>query len=248
MLLSLVFAVGVCGLSIVFHMEKASAFEVTGISINDALAALSTGECSCVEMIQSHLDRIAAYDQDTAGPFLNSILAVASHDKLMQKAKSYDQFFQTTGKLVGSMHCMPIVAKDCYDHPEFPTTVASVVLKSCFPKYTSPVVAKLEAEGAILIAKTNLPDFTVGNASYMSSISTLGGTTKNAYVANRSPYGSSGGTGAAIAASLGIIGLAADTQGSIQLPSAAEGMVGIRPTQGLVSADNEFPLVMATRL
>jgi len=219
------------------------AFEVTGATIKGAITSLSNGEISCVDLIQGHLDRIEAYDK--AGPYLNSIISIAPLEALFEKAKSYDKIYHTTGKLYGSMHCIPIVAKDCYDHPQFPTTVASVVLKSCYPKYTSPVIANLEAEGAIIIAKTNLPDFTVGNSTFMSSISTLLGATKNAYVEERSPYGSSGGTGAAIAASLGMIGLAADTQGSIQLPSAAEGMVGIRPTQGLVSAENEFPLVMA---
>lgn len=89
-----------------------------------------------------------------------------------------------------------------------------------------------------MLAKTNLPDFTVGNSTFMSSTSTVIGATKNAYVASRSPYGSSGGTGASIAASLGLVGLGADTQGSIQLPASCEGMIGmyLRIVSGVHSA------------
>eukprot|EP00164_Ancoracysta_twista_P007144 GFYU01010095.1.p1 GENE.GFYU01010095.1~~GFYU01010095.1.p1 ORF type:complete len:407 (-),score=116.87 GFYU01010095.1:41-1240(-) len=90
-----------------------------------------------------------------------------------------------------------------------------------------------------------MPDFTIGSgkSGYPDSTSTIAGACKNAYNAERSPYGSSGGTGAAVAASFGVIGMAEDTQGSIQMPAAAEGMIGVRPTQGLVSSAGMFPLV-----
>jgi Asp-tRNA(Asn)/Glu-tRNA(Gln) amidotransferase A subunit family amidase len=218
-------------------------------SIHEAILSFQNREVSCVDFISSYLKRIEDLDRNGSRPLTAIISVNTSRDfeKAIARARAIDEQHLETGQLVGKLHCIPIVAKDSYSHADFPTTGGSALLRDCFPTDTDQVLRQLESQGAVLLGKANMPDFTVGDSStgVVQSNSTIRGPTVNAYAPLRSPYGSSGGTGAAIAAGLAVIGLGADTQGSIQMPSACEGLVGVRPTQGLVSAVGDIPLVSA---
>ena len=142
------------------------------------------------------------------------------------------------GKVRGPVHGIPIVLKDNYDTKDMITSAGSIALASHQPKTDAFVVAKLREAGAIIIGKTNLHEL----ASGITTISSLGGQTLNPYDLSRCPGGSSGGTGAAVAASFAPIGWGTDTCGSIRIPSAYASLFGLRPTQGLFSRDGIVPL------
>jgi Asp-tRNA(Asn)/Glu-tRNA(Gln) amidotransferase A subunit family amidase len=142
------------------------------------------------------------------------------------------------GHVRGPMHGIPIVLKDNYDTKDMITTAGSIALAANQPKSDAFVVAKLREAGAIIIGKTNLHEL----ASGITSISSIGGQTLNPYDITRCPGGSSGGTGAAVAASFAPIGWGTDTCGSIRIPSAYASLFGLRPTQGLYSRDGIVPL------
>ena len=209
-------------------------------SVNATLTNYTSGEFSCVQLMNGYDRRIKSYDVIDTGSHLNSITNV--HPLLSDRATQLDEYYNDNDALVGKLHCIPIVVKDTYGHLDFPITAGSAALSDCFPAYFSPVIHALQSEGAIIIAKTNLPDFTVGDDVNPGSNSSLIGATSHAYTPTRSPYGSSGGTAVAVSAGLAVAGLGADTNGGIILPAAANGMVGLRPTQGLVSSDGCVPM------
>jgi amidase len=136
------------------------------------------------------------------------------------------------------LHGIPIVVKDNFDTGDMPTTSGSVALRDLQPPDDAEQVRRLREAGAIVLAKTNMHEF----AMNIYTISSLGGQTRNPYDQTRHPGGSSGGTGAAVAASYAPIGLGSDTCGSIRIPAAHNNLVGLRPTMGLSSRDGIAPL------
>lgn len=140
----------------------------------------------------------------------------------------------------GALHCVPVVVKDNIDVAGLPTTGGVQALAGSTPGQHAPIVARLRDAGAVILGKTNMPDFALDGINTLSSV---GGQTLNPYDLRSTVYGSSGGTAAAIAASLGVVGLGTDTFGSLVHPGSAAGVVAIRPTQGLLPGDGILPLM-----
>ena len=208
-------------------------FEVAEASIPELQEALSSGRVTSVQLVDAYLDRIAAYD--LAGPRLNAIVRV--HPEARRQAERLDAE-RAAGQVRGQLHGIPILLKDNYDTFDMPTTGSTLALAGSVPPDDAFQVRKLREAGAIILAKTNLHELAAG----ITSISSLGGQTRNPYDPARNPGGSSGGTGAAVAASFGAVGWGSDTCGSIRIPSSVHNLVGLRPTKGLSSIDGIVPL------
>src|SRR5688572_10406164 len=136
------------------------------------------------------------------------------------------------------LDCIPVILKDNYDTADMPTTGGSITLAESVPLRDAFVVRKLREAGAVILGKANLTELARGG----TTVSSLGGQTRNPYDLTRTPGGSSGGTGAAIAASFAVLGTGSDTGQSIRSPASAQALVGIRPTRGLVSRSGIIPV------
>lgn len=209
--------------------------EATVDSINDAF---DSGELTSEALTQLYLDRINAYDNN--GPNINSIITTNSN--ALEIAAQLDQERQLSGPR-SPLHGIPVILKDNYDTFDMPTTGGSITLEGSIPLDDAFTVKQLRDSGAVIFAKANLSEFASGGGR--QGYSSLGGRTLNPYKLNRSPAGSSGGTGAAIAANFGVVGTGSDTGGSIRGPSAVNSLVGIKPTLGLVSRDGIIPLALS---
>ena len=210
-----------------------SSFEVTEASISDLQKAMTDGRVTSAQLVDAYLARIRAYDH--SGPALNTIIRL--NPKARADAAALDAE-RKAGKVRGPLHGVPIVLKDNYDTKDMITTAGSLALAAHHPQKDAFVVQKLRDAGAVIVGKTNLHEL----ASGITSISSIGGQTLNPYDPARCPGGSSGGTGAAVAASFAAIGWGTDTCGSIRIPSAFASLVGLRPTEGLFSRDGIVPL------
>ena len=196
-------------------------------------AAFVSGQLTCVQLVQAYLARIEAYDDE--GPALNAILTV--NPKALETAAEMDRLYAARSP-AAPLHCIPVILKDNYDTADMPTTGGSVTLARSFPIDDAFVVKQLREAGALMIAKANLTELARGG----TTVSALGGQTRNPYELTRTPGGSSGGTGAAIAANFAVLGTGTDTGQSIRSPASAQSLVGIRPTRGLVSRDGIIPV------
>jgi amidase len=212
---------------------SAQSFQVTETSIADIHQAFHDGTLTCHELADQYLKRIQAYDQ--AGPKINAMLYV--NPRVLQQADAMDQEIKRTGKMK-SLECIPIVLKDNFDTVDMPTTAGSLMLKGAQPDKDAFAVKKLREAGALILGKTNLQEFASGGIS----VSSLGGQVKNPYDLTRTPGGSSGGTGAAVAANFAAAGTGSDTGGSIRSPASANNLVGLRPSMGLISRDGIVPV------
>lgn len=211
----------------------AAAFEVWEASIPELQAALESGAATSVDLVDAYIARIAAYDR--AGPTLNAIIRL--HPGAREQARRLDAE-RASGRVRGPLHGIPILLKDNYDTFDMSTAGSTVALAGWTPPDDAFQVGKLREAGAIILAKTNMHELAAG----ITSISSLGGQTRNPYDPARNPGGSSGGTGAAVAASFGAVGWGSDTCGSIRIPSSVHNLVGLRPTKGLSSIDGLIPL------
>lgn len=210
-----------------------SNFDVYESSIREIQNALEQNQISSVQLVQQYLDRIQAYDKD--GPRLNSIVRI--NPAALIEAQALDSERLRTGPR-GPLHGVPIVVKDNYNTDFMPTTGGSVALANFIPNENAAQVDKLKQAGAIILAKTNLHEYAYG----ITSIGSLQGQTRNPYDPRRVPGGSSGGTGAAVAASFAAAGFGSDTCGSIRIPSAFNNLIGLRPSKGLSSIYGILPL------
>lgn len=204
-------------------------------------AAMGQGDVSCRDVVQGYLDRIAAYDAEPsaahpASPALRSVIAVNA--AALARADELDRMFFGHGTMAGPMHCVPVLAKDNFDTADMKTTAGSLALANNQPPDDAYVIRKVREAGAIIIGKANMDEFAFG----FTGSSSVGGKTRNAYIPDNSAGGSSSGTGTSIAANLAMIGLGTDTGGSVRVPSAVEGLYGLRPTLRLVSQDGIVPL------
>ncbi|MFI0404929.1 amidase [Actinomadura sp. 3N508] len=197
---------------------------------------LASGRVTSVQMVKAYQARIDAYERAYADqPGVNAVIrrdptAVADAARLDAERRK--------GRVRGPLHGIPLLIKDNYDTADLPTTNGSLALRHWRTADDAEQVARLRAAGAIVVAKTNLHEF----ASGVETISSLGGQTRNPYDQARNPGGSSGGTGAGVAAGFGAAGLGSDTCGSIRSPAAHNSLVGLRPSQGLSSRDGIAPL------
>ena len=215
-------------------MPPAAPFAIEEESIASLHDAILSGRTTCVAIVEAYLARIAAYDKD--GPALAAILAV--NPQARETAARLDAHFARTGELAGPLHGIPVAVKDNYNTTDMPTTGGNVLFKDVVPPTESTVTQRLRKAGAIMLAKTNMHEFAVSGIT----ISSLGGQTKNPYDLTRTPGGSSGGTGAAIAANFATVGLGTDTMNSIRSPASANSLIGFRPTRGLVSRAGIIPV------
>lgn len=209
--------------------------DLDAATIADVNAALSKGTLTSERLVQMFLARIDAYDRK--GPNLHAVLTI--NPKALEIARAMDAERKTKGPR-SPLHGIPIVIKDNIDTADMPTTGGSVMLEGLVPPDDAFVVKKLRAAGAIIIAKTNLSEFASG-----ATHSSLGGQILNPHDLLRSPSGSSGGTGASLAAAYAMAGLGTDTGGSVRGPSAANGIAGLKTTMGLVSRDGVIPLALS---
>jgi len=206
---------------------------VTELSIAELGESLAAGQVTSVDLVQAYLERISAYDQ--SGPGLNSIVRI--NPNALRRAQQLD-VERAQGRLRGPLHGIPIVVKDNYNTTFMPTTGGSVALADFLPTENATQVDLLRTAGVIVLAKTNLHEFAYG----ITSIGSLLGQTRNPYDWRRVPGGSSGGTGAAVAASFAAAGLGSDTCGSIRIPAAFNNLFGLRPSKGLSSIHGVMPL------
>lgn len=191
------------------------------------------------EVVSAYLLRIA--DIDKSGPALNSIIII--NPDAMQIAGELDRKF-AEGKITGPMFGVPVILKDNIStRDKMPNTAGATVLRNSFPVSDSPVAQKLREAGAVIIAKSNLSEW--ANFRGMPSTSGwsgIGGQTKNPYVIDRNPCGSSAGSGVAVSANLCMLAIGTETDGSIVCPSNNNGIVGLKPTVGLISRSGIIPI------
>lgn len=200
-------------------------------TIADLSERLASGNTTAAAIAQLYLDRIAAVDD--AGPMLNAVIAV--NPGALQAAEAAPK---------GPLHGIPILIKDNIETlDDMPTTGGSLALKDYRAGRDAPVIARLRAAGAVIIGKANLSEWANFRSNYSSSgWSGVGGQTKNPHVLNRNPCGSSSGSGAAVAAGLAPVAVGTETNGSIVCPATTNGVVGIKPTVGLVSRTGIIPI------
>jgi Asp-tRNA(Asn)/Glu-tRNA(Gln) amidotransferase A subunit family amidase len=211
----------------------ASTFEVYEKSITELQDAMRSGRVTSRQLVEAYLARIRAYDKQ--GPAINAFIALNPH--ALADADALDAERRSRGPR-GPLHGIPIAVKDNYVTSDMPTTAGSKALEGFEARRDAFMVKKLRDAGAVIVGKTNLHELAYG----ITSISSMGGQTKNPYALNRNPGGSSGGTGAAVAASFAAAGMGTDTCGSIRNPSASNNLVGLRGTLGLSSRDGIVPL------
>lgn len=213
-----------------------SHFDPTEKSITELQDAMSAGRTSSAALTNAYLARIAAYDHD--GPAINAMIRLNPRARADAAALDAER---KNGHVRGPLHGIPIVLKDNYDTKALATSAGSLALVNHVPAKDAFIVQRLRDAGAVILGKTNLHEL----ASGVTSISSLGGQTLNPYDLSRCPGGSSGGTGAAVAASFAAVGWGTDTCGSIRIPSAFGSLFGLRPTMGMVSRDGIVPLALS---
>lgn len=215
------------------------AIDLEEITIQQLQDGYEQGTFTIHDVIQTYLDRIAAIDD--AGPELNSIIQV--NPDALAIADSLDQERQN-GNIRGPLHGIPVVLKDNIDtHDKMFTTGGARALRGSQPLQDSYIAQQLRKAGAVLLAKANLSEWANFHSSFSSSgWSSHGGQTKNPFDLTRNPCGSSAGSGVAVSANLTILAIGTETNGSIVCPSNNNGIVGIKPTVGLLSRSGIIPI------
>jgi amidase len=226
-------AVAVAALPLAQTPRAQGSFSVVEKTIPELQAAMQAGTVTSRDLVTMYLARIKAYDQD--GPKLNAMIAL--NPKALDEAAALDAE-RKAGRVRGPLHGIPIVVKDNYVTEDMPTTGGTKALEGFMPGRDAFMVKKLRDAGAVIVGKTNLHELAYG----ITTISSAGGQTHNPYDPTRNPGGSSGGTGAAVAANFAAAGMGTDTCGSIRYPSASNNLVGLRGTLGLSSRDGIIPL------
>src|SRR5580692_5624448 len=237
------FVTGVSALSlaaaaseVAFARERA--FDPTEQSFNALQAAMATGVVSAETLTAAYFDRIARYDQH--GPQHRSVLSV--NPKALADARALDQE-RKAGKVRGPLHGIPILLKDNIETSDpLPTTAGSYAFEHSM-RPDAPLAARLRAAGAVMLGKANLSEWAnFRSTRSCSGWSGIGGQVGNAYARNRNPSGSSAGSGVATAASFCAGAIGTETNGSILSPSSLNGLVGFKPTVGLVSGRGVVPI------
>jgi amidase len=215
------------------------AFELDELTVGELQSGMSSGKYTAHSLAKKYLDRID--DVDKHGPAINSVIEL--NPDALSIASDLDKE-RKAGRLRGRLHGIPVLIKDNIDtHDRMMTTAGSLALGGSIPLQDSFVAKKLRDAGAVIIGKTNLSEWANFRSSHSTSgWSGRGGQTKNPYVLDRNPCGSSSGTGAAIAANLAAIGIGTETDGSVVCPSNANSLVGIKPTLGLISGAGIVPI------
>ena len=215
------------------------AFEFEEATVSDLESRMSAGQISARSLTQAFLERIQ--DVDKNGPRLNSVIEV--NPDALANAEALDKERKDKG-VRGPMHGIPVLIKDNIDTADrMQTTAGSLALEGSKVAEDSGVARKLREAGAVILGKTNLSEWANIRSNHSTSgWSGRGGLTKNPYALDRNPCGSSSGSGAAVSANLSTVAVGTETDGSIVCPSNANGIVGIKPTLGLVSRAGIIPI------
>jgi amidase len=240
-LLSTLILVGAMGAPAIGQQRRQTApaarplpsFDVMEKSIEDLQRAMSAGDVTSRQLVELYLARIDAYDQQ--GPALNALIAV--NPKAGEAADALDAE-RAKGSVRGPLHGVPMLVKDNYETVEMPTSAGSIALASFHPERDAFLVRRLKEAGAVILGKTNMHELAAG----ITTVGSRFGQTRNPYDLDRNPGGSSGGTGAAVAANFAAAGMGSDTCGSIRNPASHNNLVGLRGTQGLSSRSGIVPL------
>jgi len=207
-------------------------------SIDFLQTVMGKGERTSEQVTRVALDRIKRLDQ--SGPTLRSVIAISPN--AIEQARASDAR-RRAGRLLGPLDGIPVLIKDNIDTKELPTTAGSLALADNRTGRDAPMVALLRAQGAVILGKTNLSEWANIRSNHsMSGWSAVGGLVKNPYALDRSACGSSSGSGAAVAASLAAVAVGTETDGSVVCPAAMNGLVGLKPTLGLVSRTHVVPI------
>ena len=218
--------------------DDAGDFAFAEIGIAELQARMGDGSLTSVALTRAYLDRIAAIDDD--GPRLDAVIEL--NPKALDEAAARDAE-RAASRARGPLHGIQVLLKDNIDATPMVTSAGSMALAGYRPGADAFLVRRLREAGAVILGKTNLSEWANFRSTRSSSgWSARGGQTRNPYVLDRSPCGSSSGTGSAIAASLAAAGVGTETDGSIICPSAVAGLVGIKPTVGLVSRSGIVPI------
>lgn len=215
------------------HSIVGQTFEVAESSIADQQQAMTERRVTSRALVQAYLDRIEAFDH--RGPRLNALITL--NPNALREAEALDRERVAKG-LRGPLYGIPVIVKDNYSTADMQTTAGTLALLGFVPSTDAFQVRKLREAGAVIIGKSNLHEL----ASGITTVGSAFGQTLNPYDPSRNPGGSSGGTGAAIAASFAAAGMGSDTCGSIRIPASFNNLVGLRPTKGLSSIAGIVPL------
>jgi amidase len=212
---------------------------ILAATLPEITAALQNGDISAEALVESYLARIQRVDE--SGPALQSVLTI--NPEVIAQARTLDEK-RAAGEALGPLHGVPILLKDNIESQDnMPTTAGSLALQDNITKRDSPLVAGLREAGALILGKTNLSQWANFRSSdSMSGWSALGGQVRNPHMLDRNPCGSSSGSGSAMAASLAAGTVGTETNGSVICPSNANGIVGFKPTVGLVPQQYIVPI------
>ncbi|KAH7092349.1 amidase signature domain-containing protein [Paraphoma chrysanthemicola] len=211
-------------------IAQAMPFDAREATIDSVHHALYSGLSTCRDVVSAFLARIEAHNNRT-----NAIITL--NPNALRIADSLDEQL-SSGNATGALFCIPILLKDNYDTADMPTTGGCLALADSQPTEDAPSVAAFKRAGAIILGKANLHELALEGIS----VSSLGGQTFNPYDATRTPGGSSGGTGAAVAASFCVFGTGTDTVNSLRSPASANSLCSIRPTKGLITRTGIIPI------
>jgi amidase len=219
--------------------DSDTVFELNEETISSLREKLSSGKYSSEQIVKMYLDRIEAMDRN--GIKLNAVIEV--NPDAIALAKTMDLEMKE-GKSRGPLHGIPILIKDNIDTGDkMQTTAGSLSLVGNIASNDAFVIKKIREAGAIIIGKTNLSEWAnFRSTSSCSGWSSRGGQTKNPYILDHNPCGSSAGSGVAVAANLCVVAIGTETDGSVVCPASVSGIVGIKPTVGLVSRTGIIPI------
>ncbi|PSB04295.1 hypothetical protein C7B76_32170, partial [filamentous cyanobacterium CCP2] len=212
------------------RLSAPTTFKLIEATVEEITKAFNFGALTAEQLVQLYLNRIEAYED--AGPTLNSITTI--NPEALEVARALDEEFQS-GASRSLLHGIPVLLKDNIDTFDMPTSNGSVILKDAIPPDDAFITQSLRDAGAIILGKASMGEFAG------SSYNTIDGQTKNPYNFNRNTGGSSSGSGAAIAANFATLAIGTDTSTSVRGPASFNGLVGLRPTTGLISRDGIAP-------
>lgn len=217
--------------------NKKSVFVLEEATIQSVHLAITNKNLTCEKLVRNYIERIKLYNLsiDNNKPPLNAIVAI--NNTAIEQARNNDNKFNASNKLSGPLHCIPVVIKDNINAYDMPASSGSLSLLGNQPIEDAYLVKKLREAGAVILATTSMDEF----ASGITGISSKSGRVGNVYNTLANPGGSSGGSAVAVSANFSMLAIGTDNSGSVRIPAAFNGIVGLRPSMGLISQDGIFP-------
>lgn len=220
-----------------FGITKLFAFTLEETTIDAVQQAIKNKKITCEWLINSYLDRIKKYNLSVQNaPPLNAFTEI--NRSVLNAARQLDNHHAKTDKLIGPLHCIPVVLKDNIDSYDTTTTSGSLSLLGTQPTQDAFLVGQLRKAGAIILGKGTMDEFAWG----LQGLSSRSGKTGNAYNSSKNAGGSSAGTAVAVSANFTLVGIGTDNSGSVRIPAAFNGLVGLRPSTGLISQRGIYPM------